>query len=213
MTVYATVSIPADQFALGRLFEEYPDVEIEVERIAPLHASVLPLFWVGGAGKDEIGAALRDDSMVEEVRHLTKTGGRHLFEIRWNSAVNSVVQPLIESNAEILRAEGTVDEWEFRLQFRSRDDLATFRTECVENDVDVEFHSLSNPSLPDESGSLTDEQQDILEVAYENGYWDVPRAVTLAELADRLDISSNAASQRLRRATKTLVGEDLSGDS
>lgn len=37
--------IPADVFPLGRVLDEYPDVEIELERLVPLSEGIIPLFW------------------------------------------------------------------------------------------------------------------------------------------------------------------------
>jgi predicted DNA binding protein len=37
----------------------------------------------------------------------------------------------------------------------------------------------------------------------------VPRGATLAEIADELGVSNQAVSQRLRRATNTLVGMQM----
>ncbi|WP_390207643.1 hypothetical protein [Halocatena marina] len=43
------ISIPADQFALGRLLDEYPDIAVELERLVPLREDIISLFWVTGA--------------------------------------------------------------------------------------------------------------------------------------------------------------------
>lgn len=214
MVVITDITIPADQFALGQLLDAYPDIAIELERLVPLHEGIIPLFWVDGASPEEIEATVREDELSEEVRHLTEMDGRHLFEIRWSPTVNAVVQPLIESRAEVLRAEGAADIWEFRLQFRNRAQLAVFRECCLEREVQMNLKALYNPSLPAEqtTDTLTVEQNDIIDTAYENGYWEIPRGITLDELATLTGISSNAASQRLRRGLTTLVGEALGPD-
>ncbi|MFH5797044.1 helix-turn-helix domain-containing protein [Haladaptatus sp. CMAA 1911] len=56
---------------------------------------------------------------------------------------------------------------------------------------------------------LTGRQHDILETAYERGYFDDPRAVTLQELAASADVSSSALGRRIRRALKRLVEKAL----
>lgn len=45
--------------------------------------------------------------------------------------------------------------------------------------------------------------------ALEEGYFDKPRAVTQADLAERFDISRRAVAERLRRGTRNLVAETL----
>lgn len=59
-------------------------------------------------------------------------------------------------------------------------------------------------------GALTDKQRRALELALQNGYYERPRGVDLGTIADRLDISKSAASQRLRSAERKLVEGALS---
>lgn len=211
MTVITDITIPADQFALGRLFDSYPDIEIELERLVPLRAGIIPLFWVEGAERNEIEATIASDEVVKKVTHLTEVDERHLFEIVWSPDINALVQPMIESDAEILKASGTVTNWEFRLQFVDRETLADFRERCQENGVRIHLDALYNPAVPfgDGEGGLTVEQYDIIATAHENDFWKVPRGITVGELADLIGISSNAASQRMRRGLGRIVSDHL----
>lgn len=212
MIVIIDITIAADQFALGRLLDEYPAIAIELERLVPLREGIIPLFWVEGATPEEIETTMREDPMTLNVAHLTEMGGRHLFEVTWSPDINALVRPLIDSGADVLRAEGTANQWEFRLQFEDRNQLATFRTQCTANDVQFELDALYNPSLPAEQGderALTDGQYDLIATAFDNGYFEVPRGIELGEVADRIGISSNAASQRMRRGLSTIVEQTL----
>ena len=56
---------------------------------------------------------------------------------------------------------------------------------------------------------LTEQQHEALTAAVEQGYYDIPRETDAQELADELDISHQALSERMRRATKNLVTEAL----
>jgi predicted DNA binding protein len=56
---------------------------------------------------------------------------------------------------------------------------------------------------------LTEEQQEALVESYEHGYYEVPRDLDASALAERLDISHQALSERLRRATGALVEDAL----
>jgi predicted DNA binding protein len=58
----------------------------------------------------------------------------------------------------------------------------------------------------------------LLALAVERGYYDVPRRISLAELARRSALPDEAVSRRLRHETRRLVSEtvlseDLSVDS
>ena len=60
--------------------------------------------------------------------------------------------------------------------------------------------------MPDDDG-LTAKQEMMLEVAHEHGYWAVPRGASLEDLANEMDLSAQAVSERLRRATKVLMDQ------
>ncbi len=59
---------------------------------------------------------------------------------------------------------------------------------------------------------LTDNQREILLLAYEAGYFDVPRDITQDDLAERLDVTDSAVSQQLRRAISMLIAATLEND-
>lgn len=56
---------------------------------------------------------------------------------------------------------------------------------------------------------LTDRQREVLEVAYERGYYDVPRAASTDEIAAELDLDDSTVSEHLQRAERNLVGAVL----
>jgi hypothetical protein len=56
-----------------------------------------------------------------------------------------------------------------------------------------------------EIGELTAIQEKILRLAYEAGYYDVPRGTSIVALAKMLGISPHAISETIRRAHKRLV--------
>lgn len=217
MILIADISVPSETFPLGKVLEEFPEVEIELERLVPLREAIIPLFWVSGGESDAererlVQTALDDDPLTEAVTKLTSTADRTLFEVRWNNEINGIIQSFIDTDAELLQAQGTADVWDFRLQFRSRDALVEFRRSCETDDIPLTLRRLYNPSIPADNGRLTDNQHDALVTAYEEGYFEVPRRVSMGTLAARFDISDSAFSQRLRRGTSALIAETLAGD-
>lgn len=212
MTVITDITVPADEFALGRLFDSFPDITIELERLVPLDSSIIPLFWIEGQDPEDVERTIRTDSMTDDVNVLTTVDERILFEIRWNPEVDALITPLKESNAEVLRATGSADVWEFRLQFRDRTELADFRDRCQEHGLQMRLAAIYNPSHPESEQELSEEQYDIISTAYTNGYWNVPRNIELQDLAELIGISQNAASQRMRRGLSTVVGSYLESE-
>ncbi|WP_313696321.1 helix-turn-helix domain-containing protein [Halorarum halobium] len=52
---------------------------------------------------------------------------------------------------------------------------------------------------------LTDRQSAVLRYAADNGYYEIPRAVTTAEIADAVGVTRRTAEEHLRRAENKLV--------
>ncbi|WP_262174730.1 helix-turn-helix domain-containing protein [Haloarcula laminariae] len=52
---------------------------------------------------------------------------------------------------------------------------------------------------------FTQRQRQVIETAYENGYYDIPRETTTAEIADELGISRRTVEEHLRRGEKKLM--------
>ncbi|GAB7020417.1 helix-turn-helix domain-containing protein [Halostagnicola bangensis] len=209
MIVITDISIPAHAFPLGRVLEKYPNVEIELERIVPLSEAIIPLFWVDAENADHIEETLEDDPLTKNVAQLTQTDSRILYEIQWSPDINGLVQSLIENDARILEAEGTADVWDFRLQFRTREDLSAFRDACEAHDIPLTLRRLYNPALPEDGGQLSSNQYETLIEAYREGYFEVPRGTSMDALAMEFDISDSAVSQRIRRGTSALIAETL----
>ena len=53
--------------------------------------------------------------------------------------------------------------------------------------------------------ALTDRQEEVLEIARENGYYDIPRQTSVREIADEAGCSKSTAANHLRKAEARLV--------
>lgn len=59
--------------------------------------------------------------------------------------------------------------------------------------------------------ALTDQQETVLRKAHEQGYFEVPREATTAEVAAALDLDDSTVAEHLQRAQRSILG-DLLGD-
>lgn len=209
MSIIADVTISADRFELGRILGRFPGIEIELERIVPLREPSIPLLWISGADRLAVEAALRDNPQVRDVDVLTTADDETLFEVEWNAETDGLVGALIETRAKIIEASGNAEAWDFRLRFRSHEDLTAFSQTLTDDGTHVTLRHLYNPTIPDETPLLSTEQRNALVQAYRRGYFEVPRRVSLGDIADSLGISDSALSQRLRRGTATLIESAL----
>lgn len=212
MVVIADITVPASAFELGRVLDEFPEIQIDLERIVPLHDSIIPLFWITGGDDGKIKATLQQDSQVNDVTELTMADEQTLFEVQWSPNIDGIIQALINSEAKILEATGTADEWEFRLRFSTHEDLSRFNMALTEENIPVTLRHMYNPTLPREESPISPEQDEAIRTAFEGGYFEVPRGSTVSELAAEMGISDSAFSQRLRRGLSTVVGERLFAD-
>ncbi|MFB6370748.1 MAG: helix-turn-helix domain-containing protein [Haloarculaceae archaeon] len=202
VTIIAEVRVPAGHLPLGRILQEYPDIDVELERLVPTHEAIIPLFWVDSDAEQAVEATLKGDPLVQELDRLTRTPDRILYSVTWSPDIDTLVRALLDTNADVLSANGRADAWDFLLQFRSRMDFDRFRRMCVERDIDIQLLDLYNPLMPPKKGPLTSAQHDVLATAFENGYWDVPRRMSQSELADLIGLSDAVLSRQLRAGVK-----------
>jgi len=86
--------------------------------------------------------------------------------------------------------------------------LETRELSVVTRDIRRQGESIEQ-SVQIDLGTLTTKQRRALELALRNGYYERPREIDLATLAERLGISKSAVSQRLRSAERKLIEDAL----
>ena len=209
MGTIAEFNIPADDFALGPTFQELPNLEVEIERlVAHDHDRVMPFAWVTADDSDDFDAlddALSADSTIDSYELISKIDGDRLYRMEWVDETEMIVHILLEEEGTVLHAMGQSDSWHVRVLFPDRDSLS--RTYDFADEHGLRFDVVRIYELDDERKGrfgLSDEQQETLAAATKLGYYDVPRGITQAELAEKLGVSHQALSERLRRAQKTL---------
>ncbi|MFP8955862.1 bacterio-opsin activator domain-containing protein [Natrialbaceae archaeon A-CW3] len=217
MATEATFTVPSDQFPLGTVFTQLPDVAVELERLIPSRDVVIPYFWVRGTEVEDIEAAFSDHPGVKEIQLVDSVNDEYLLRVEWSLEYDDVLSVLMETGVPLIKATGTNRQWTFDIRGDNRSDVATFQSRCRELNVPItltELHALT-PVETETETALTDKQQDALVLAYERGYFESPRAVTMEELGDGLGISQQAVASRLRRGVKHILGSTLpaTGDS
>lgn len=77
----------------------------------------------------------------------------------------------------------------------------------VEAKREIDFVRPRSPLLAphDSVPELTDRQSSVIRYAYDNGYYEIPRGVTTAEIADAVGVHRRTAEEHLRRAENKLV--------
>jgi predicted DNA binding protein len=212
--VAADVAVPAEEFVIGEVLEGAGQYRAELTRFVPLRDEFVPYLWVAGADPEHVTAALRDHPHVAGVTSYDGTTGWVLYELEWSGPMDDLLAVLMEQGVGVSRARGTQDAWEFELLASDGDELAAVQDACRANDLPVEFRSVSEsaPTALDRI-DLTDDQREMLLLAHERGYFEVPQGATVTDLSEELGISPQAGSKRLRRALEDVVDHLLADRS
>lgn len=212
MSMVVEFTLPGREFVLAYAVQTVPSVHVEIERmVVDGLEQATPYFWVTGEALDEFEAALEDDLTVENVILLDSNDGERFYRANWRERVRGILYAIAEETATIMTATCDDGLWQMRMLFADHETLSNFHDYCAVYDVGLDLKRLYNPVNPDTFGryEVTAEQEEILREALDSGYFAVPRAITLEELADRVGISANAASARLRRGHANLVRNTL----
>lgn len=212
MSTIAEFTLPPTEFVLVWAVKTVPDVRIEVERVVVDGTEeVTPYFCVRGESLEAFDDALEDDVTVAEVVLLEKQDGDRFYRAHWRDTRRGILYALSDEVATVMAASYEGETWSIRMLFADQESLRDFHHYCSTYDVGIELERLYERSNPRAFAKfeVTAEQEAALTTALEMGYFEVPQAVTLAEVADRLGISEQATSARLRRGNANLVSNAL----
>lgn len=213
MVIIAKFTVEAETFPLGTVFTQLPAAEVELERVVPTNLALIPYFWVRGAQSDDIVAGFGERPEVKRIELVDEINDEYLLRVEWDSEEKGLLKAIAETPVALLSAVGTSEEWCFEFRADEAHDISDFQDRCWEYDVPVELVSLHTVA-PIRSGAeydLTETQHEALILAYEQGFYQSPREITLSELADQLGITGQSLGSRLRRGTHRLIGSTLIG--
>ncbi|ACV11972.1 Bacterio-opsin activator HTH domain protein [Halorhabdus utahensis DSM 12940] len=206
-----------DADLLGPTFEEHAELSVTVEGIDAGRAVPLRLvFWAHGVSPAKLDATLRSDRTVATVDRLSTTPSGTLYRSIHHAGLPSVAvyNAAIEHDALVLAATSDGDGWNVRLRIPDREELSMLCDRCEQLGIGVSVVSIRDrdaATLDDEFG-LTTSQRELLSLAWDRGYFSIPRDTSLSELACELEISQQAASERLRRGLWKLVSNTVCED-
>lgn len=185
----------------------FPEVTLELEHYAALdEGTALLVFWVTGEDLDGFTSALHKDETIDVVRELGAVDGRKWLWVELTPQ-RVAYWKMVEVGAVLLTASATHRGWNVSVRFPSREALQASRVFCRDQGYSFTLYRLYRETgRPSEDAyGLSEAQREFIEAACKEGYFQVPRHVSLAELADRFDISDQAASQRLRRGLDAIL--------
>jgi len=123
--------------------------------------------------------------------------------------------PLADVGADVLEGVQNEESWLVRVRFPDAEAVRTASERYAREEFEVSINRLYVPRSADvrERYGLTPEQHDLLRRAHEEGYFEVPRETSVAELSEETDVSDTAVSRHLRQGLDALVEHTLCGDA
>ena len=211
MATIAEFEIPAAEFALYETMTTCPDATFEVERVVATNPEqVTPYVWVQAEDFDELERAFETDPTVATATRLSETDTDWSYHMEWTGAINLIVHLVTEQDGTITHADGREDAWQLRVLFPDNEALSEVHDYATENGFSLDVRAVYR--MDDERRSqfgLTTTQYEVLTAGFENGYFEVPRGLTLGEFAEQEGISHQAMSERLRRGMNSLLEHTL----
>ncbi|ELY53337.1 helix-turn-helix domain-containing protein [Natronolimnohabitans innermongolicus] len=207
MSTIAEFRLPAAETTLGTALEHAPDATFELESSV---SKTRPSLWVAGVDRPTADGAFEADPSVEEYELLVETGSRLLYDVSFVDESVRISDELLANGGSLLEMWGRDGWWQVSVRFRDREALSEAYDRLESTGLTVDLRRVSDVSgTTDTETRLTPQQQEALEAALEHGYFEIPRGISMEELADELDISHQALSERFRRAYETLVDDEL----
>lgn len=207
MTVIVEFTLADREFPFGKALMEPPGMSIEFERIVPMENALVPFLWVHGGNHETFEQQVAESDRVVSFTALDRLDDGVLYRMEWRAGQEDVFEGIRRSGATVLEAYGS-DGWTFRLRFPDHDSVSQFYNYCTDHDIPIDItrsYTLTERSGIASQFDLTNEQREALVLALERGYYDTPSDATLTALAEDLDISQQALSNRIHRGTKNVL--------
>lgn len=210
MAVEASFTATQGEFPLASVFSEFPDTQIELDRVVPTNDLVVPYFWIRGVESD-LSLDTVSHPGVNGFKIVDNVDGEALIRIDWNFEYESVLTAILETDVELMSAIGKEGRWTFEVRSDDQQAVSAFQSFCRDHGIPVELselHALA-PMVREEEYDLTEKQREAITLAYARGYFNSPRESTQEVVADELGISHQALASRLQRGIRRLVASTL----
>lgn len=214
MAISTQIYVKDGDLALTPTIRSLPQGTIEVVSDAGTDPeNEMYFFRVEDVDFDRFESLLGTDHTVADFDLVVAGDGRRTYRISYAGEAKLITPMINEIGGLTLDSESHEDGWLLTLQLEGHEALYELDEFAREEGIDLEVLELQQREEPDskQQFGLTEPQAEALVAAFEHGYYDDPREMSLEELASLLDISQTAASGRLRRGSCHHIEEVLIG--
>ena len=190
------------------------DMELEVGQPNRNETPVLTVH--AKVENSEVKDALKESDVVESYSVVDRQDSLRRYRVlptadHWEKFKRGLggeagFEALSETSSIVERIRVTADGWVQKRRFADRDEFSGYCEFWRDAGGSVSVRRVTDTEATDNASKmLTDSQRTALRKAHEMGYFEVPRRVSLSEVADELGVSATSASERLRRGNERLV--------
>lgn len=194
-----------------------PEVELDmVDQYQDSDGQIHGIFWVDAPDYSRFEASLVESDLIADCERLVTRPDKRLYNltVARGHGLSRPVELSREYNVIWQRTRVQDGALRIRAIVPNREALTGFHTAIREDGYEFSLHQATSDIESGLSGepALSKPQREALVLAYERGYYDQPREVSLAEIGEELGISESAVSGRLLRGISTLLEESLPVD-
>lgn len=219
MGLVAEYKIYCDALPLVDVATAVPETKIILDLQYNHGDRPLFLITVTGDAEQPFETALADTYDVGDWTRIGQAGDTRRYQIQPALSFEEQLGGHIDDLAgleDLATAEAFIDRilvetdgWRQTGWFADRDEFSKFSSFWQQNS-DFRLDRLSRDGMAEPPGEgLTNRQYEALRIAYEGGYFEIPRRISLEEIAAELDITASSVTERLRRAQTQLIEETV----
>lgn len=212
MSLIAEFHLSSSDLPVATTVAAGSNTKLELDRMLTTNPEH-PVFicWVETDEFEAFEAALDTDDSIVAQSVLETTSDERLYHLRLaETSLYSLKAAVVELGAVPDETTITEEGWDVRVRLPDREALTRFRKACSEYDIAFRLDALYEATNGSDLSGLTRKQREALLLAHENGYFHLPRKVSLAELGEEIGISPPSLSARLRRAECQVIENALS---
>jgi predicted DNA binding protein len=199
----AVISLKIPQNWMSEIPEKHPVTIKVIDRVPFSEKGVKDLVEIAGPQDvmDEVLMDIRKNPMVAKVETTVTERGKLVGAV--TTARCEICRILTDSDVFLISAESRESgkvEWTIVLSDKAV--LKGIFDHLKNKGVEAELIKLTKI---DDKESLTERQDKIAKVAFERGYFDYPKRISLRELARMFEVSPSTLSEILRKGQRKIV--------
>jgi len=203
-----SIEIPQDKW-LATFNKKYPELNFHILSNILIRENIgITSFQIRGSSVMRFISDFKKKIAEKTVQILYESEDRVILNVKevdpW--ILNTLVKTELLISYPVLVKNGKL-----RIEaITNRSKVDNFLTRLKKKDIKAKIERIGYYY---KSTLLTQRQNEIVNLAYENGYFNIPRSISLSEFAKDLKVSKSALSETLRRIFKKLANNYLNSSN